>query len=114
LLHKVIHKSTPSSSGRNRKKSKHTNHTQINLLANASDGDYDDHDDHLPTIQLEMLLNTNTSAISNALNTSNDSINMLFNLLQQGDLPETRQKQPPNEQDDTNRDLGNPYTAAAK
>jgi seryl-tRNA synthetase len=77
LLNKVIHKSTPSSSVRNRKESKSADQTQVNLFANASDGDYDD---HLPTIQLEMLLNNNTSAISNALNTTNESTNMSFKL----------------------------------
>jgi hypothetical protein len=53
------------------------------MFANALDGDYDN---HLPTMQLEMLLNNNTSAISNATNTTNDSINMSFNRPQQGDL----------------------------
>jgi signal transduction histidine kinase len=47
LLNKLIHKSTPTSSGRNRKKSKPADSTQVNLFANASDGDYDD---HLPTL----------------------------------------------------------------
>jgi hypothetical protein len=104
----LIHTSTPTSSGRNRKKSNPADSTQVNLFANASDGDYDD---HLPTLQLEMLLNNNTSAISNALNTTNESINMSFNLPQQDNLLDNRQKPPIDEQDNNNRDLCNPYPA---
>jgi hypothetical protein len=108
LLNKLIHKSTPTSSGRNCKKSKPADSTQVNLFAKASDGDYDD---HLPTLQLEMLLNNNTSAISNALNTTNESINMSFNLPQQDNLLDNRQTPLIDEQDNNNRDLGNPYPA---
>jgi hypothetical protein len=62
-------------------------------------------------MQLKMLLNNNTSAISNAPNTTNYSINMSFNRPQQGDLLETRQTPPNDEQDNIKRDLGNPYPA---
>jgi hypothetical protein len=107
LLNKVIHKSTPSSSGSNRKKSKSADHTQVNLFANALDGDYKD---HLPTMQLKMLLNNNTSAISNALSTTNESINMSFNLPQHEDLLDTSQT-PPNDEHNNKKDLSNLYSA---
>jgi hypothetical protein len=66
---------------------------------------------HLPTLQLEKILNHNTSAISNALKTTNESINMSFTLPQQDNLLDNRQTPPIVEQDNNNRDLGNPYPA---
>jgi hypothetical protein len=39
ILYQIIHTNTPSSSGRNRKKSRSTSQSQANLFANASDGD---------------------------------------------------------------------------
>jgi hypothetical protein len=107
IINQLIQTTTPSSSRRNRKKSISTNQLQTTLFSNASDGDYDE---HLPTSQLEMILNNNTSAISHALNTTNESINMSFTSNNQ-DNPDNTEQLTNNDQDHIVRDLGNPYPA---
>jgi hypothetical protein len=103
----LIQTTTPSSSRRNRKKSISTNQLQTTLFSNASDGDYVE---HLPTSQLEMILNNNTSAISHAVNTTKKTINMSFTTNIQENLENTEQPTN-NDQEHIVRDLGNPYPA---
>jgi hypothetical protein len=107
ILNQLNQNNTPTSSRRNRKKSRSTSEVQTQLYSNASDEDYDE---HLPNTQLEMILNNNTSAISHALNTTNESINMSFSTNIQDELVPT-ETTTNNEVEYTNRDLGNPYPA---
>jgi hypothetical protein len=107
IINKLIHTTTPTISRRNRKNPRSTTQVQAILFSNALDGDYDE---HLPTTQLEMILNNNNSAISHALNTTNDSINMSFITNLQDNLEPT-EKTSNNDQEHSNRDLGNPHPA---
>jgi hypothetical protein len=66
--------------------------------------------EYCPNTHFEMLLNNNTSAISHALNTTNESINMSFILNPQENL-EPKEQTPNNEQEHSIRDLGNPHPA---
>jgi hypothetical protein len=72
IVSKLIHKSTPTSSGRTRKKS--GQRIQEVIFTNNSDEELSD---HLPSTQLEMILNSNTSAIESINKNTNASIDML-------------------------------------
>jgi hypothetical protein len=80
IVSKLIHRTTPSSFGCTCKKSRQR--IQEMIFSNKSDEDLSD---HLPSTQLEMLFNNNTSTITPAIENTNTSIDMLHVMTQRED-----------------------------
>lgn len=71
VVFKLIHQTTPNSSGRTRKKQK--SRSREIIFSNKSS---DNSDMSLPTTQLDMLIDTNTSTMTEILNNTNTSFDI--------------------------------------
>jgi hypothetical protein len=107
LINTLIHKTTPSSSGLFRNKSR-PEFQAHDLFPNQSNSD---EDKNLATTQLDMIEIVDTSTTTNILDTTNDSMDMMFNSTTTQNNIHTQQPILNEIDEIKGRNLGNPNPA---